>query len=123
MYGSSNGAVQASAPSSVGAIGGITNSSAASRTGQLLGFSAAPAAIPWVLVGLVVLYLAWAIVQQHETVRAQVEPHNVALNFHNLWAVALPVIIFILLLKVFAAKWAAAGFWGADAISSIVGTI
>lgn len=123
MFGSNTNGAVSSAPSSLGALGGYTNTSASSRTGQLLGFGAAPAAIPWVLVGLVVLYLAWAIVQQHEHVRAQIEPHNVAMNFHNLWAIALPVIVVILLLKVMAAKWVAAGFFGGEAISSVVGAL
>ncbi|MDG6999620.1 MAG: hypothetical protein JRN15_10945 [Nitrososphaerota archaeon] len=79
--------------------------------------------IPWIVVGLVVLYLAWAIVQQHEKVQSQIEPKNLAVNLHNLVAIALPVIVFLLLLKVAAAKWAAAKLPGSEALSAIVGAL
>ena len=79
--------------------------------------------IPWVLIGLVALYLAWAVIQQHEKVQSQIEPKNLAVNLHNLFAIALPVIVFLLLLKVAAAKWAAAKLPGSEAISAIVGAL
>ena len=116
----------ASGPTSVGPsalLSQMTNSSASANMAQSSALSIGSTAIPWVVVGLVVLYLAWAIVQQHQRVQDEIEPRNVALNLHNLWALALPVIVFILLLKVAAGKYAAWKLPGYKAITSVVGAI
>jgi hypothetical protein len=59
---------------------------------------------PWALVGLLVLYLGWALLEQHQRIKSQVRPSNVAMNLRNLIAIILPVILGIALLKIGLAK-------------------
>lgn len=90
---------------------------------QGIALSVGTIGVSWVLVVLVGLYLLWAIVHQHEKVQEQIKPSNVAVNLHNLFAIALPVIVFILLLKVFTAKYQAWGLPGGDVLSQVVGAL
>lgn len=47
----------------------------------------------------VALYLIWSLVQQHQKVRDQIQPKNIAVNFHNLWAIFLQVVVALGLFK------------------------
>jgi len=62
------------------------------------------AATPWVLLGLVILFIAWALIEMKQRVRDQVNPRNIALNVRNLAAILLPVIVGLALLKIALAK-------------------
>lgn len=66
--------------------------------------AAAPDLTPWVLVGLLGLYLLWAVIERHQRVRDQVQPRNLAVNLRNLAAIILPVILGIALLRILLVK-------------------
>jgi hypothetical protein len=55
---------------------------------------------PWVLVGLLALWMLWALVERHQRVAAQIQPRNIALNLRNLGAIVIPVILGISLLRI-----------------------
>ena len=55
---------------------------------------------PWVLIGFLVLWVAWAVVERHQKIRAQVQPKNIAINLRNLVAIVVPVILGLALLRV-----------------------
>jgi hypothetical protein len=76
-----------------------SNTSSVKQTRGIFGTSGdnAPSAIAFVVI--IVLYLVWALVQQHQKVKDQIQPKNIALNFHNLFAVALQVIVALGLIK------------------------
>lgn len=121
------GANIAQGPNGVFTGGGAAPMQGTSNRNALTGaLSANVAGVPWALAVLLVIYLAWALIERHERVQDAVEPHNVALNVRNLFAVAFPVILFILLLKVAVAKFAAMlGQDSAvgDTLSNVVGAI
>jgi hypothetical protein len=69
-----------------------SRSSSFSTTG-----SDAPSAIAFAVI--IILYVVWALVQQHQKVRDQIQPKNIAMNLHNLFAVAIQVIVALGLIK------------------------
>lgn len=77
-------------------------------------------AIPWVVVTFVVLYLVWAVVEQHERIQNAVEPSNVAINVRNLIFVAFTAILGIVLIKVAFTKLTAWGVPGAAEVLQVV---
>lgn len=101
----------AAAPTSSGAAG--TNASGSRMTG-----SAFPSAIAFaVLVGI---YLLWALLQQHEKFRDQVQPKNIAFNFHNLFGIFLNVVVALGLVKLLLAVANKFMIPGAGAVSDAV---
>ncbi len=58
----------------------------------------------WVFVGLIIAYFVWAFVEQHEKVKSALEPHNMALNFRNMFLVVFTVALASLWLKVLTTK-------------------
>lgn len=50
-------------------------------------------AAPYVFVGIIGLYLAWAILARHERISESLRPANVAVNFHNVLNVTVMAII------------------------------
>ncbi len=80
-------------------------------------------ATPWALAALVFLYLVWAVLEQHQRVRNQLRPQNIALNVRNLIAIVLPVIIGISLLKILATKLVGWGVPGANLLLRLVGGV
>jgi hypothetical protein len=94
--------VSATAPLG-GAVGGAPIRSAYGR-GATAAEDTHDAVTPWALVGLLVVYLAWALLEQHQRIKSQVRPSNVAMNLRNLVAIILPVILGIALLKIALAK-------------------
>lgn len=48
---------------------------------------------------LIAMYVIWSVVQQHEKLRDQVKPSNIAANFHNLLTIFLSVIVSLGLVK------------------------
>lgn len=78
---------------------------------------------PVLLVALVGLYLFWAIVEQQQKVKDQVKPQNIGLNVHNLFAVALPVAIMFLLVKIAAVKYKALGLPGGATLVKVAGAL
>lgn len=123
MYGSRNASAS---PTSGGAFANITQmvtNTGGMKQAQQSALNGPSAATPWVIVGLVALYLFWALLQQHERIRSQIEPKNIALNLHNLFAIALPVAVAFLLAKVAAVKYAAFKLPGGKAVSEIAGAL
>lgn len=57
-------------------------------------------AVPYVFVGLIVLYLGWAILARHERLAESLRPANVAVNFHNVLNVTVMAVIGILAGKI-----------------------
>lgn len=78
---------------------------------------------PWMLLFLIALYLFWAIVEQQQRVKDQVKPQNIGLNVRNLFAVALPVAIFFLLVKIAAVKWKGLGLPGGNTLVRVAGSL
>ena len=56
-----------------------------------------PSAIAFAV--LVIAYVVWALIQQHQKLRDQVQPKNIALNLHNLFAIMLQVVVALGLFK------------------------
>lgn len=80
--------------------------------------SAMPSAIAFAV--LVALYLAWALLQQHEKFRDQVQPKNIAFNFHNLIGIFLNVVVALGLVKLLLAVGNKYAVPGASAVSDAV---
>lgn len=59
---------------------------------------------PWVLVTLLGLYVVWSLVERHQRVRSLVQPKNLAINLRNLFAIVLPVILGLALLRILLVK-------------------
>ena len=55
---------------------------------------------PWVAVAFVALYLLWAVVEQHQRLKSQVQPKNIAVNLRNLAAIGVMVVLFYALARV-----------------------
>lgn len=105
--------------SATSGIGSLANGNSAARTAQ----SAAPdslALTPWVLVTLVVIYLVWAAVEQHQRIKESIAPSNIALNVRNILAISFTAIIGIVWLKILLTKLTAIGVPGAAAVARIV---
>jgi hypothetical protein len=75
---------------------------------------------PYVLLGLAVLYLAWAWIAQSERIRESLSPANIAANVHNILTVTIMAIIGIVGLKVATTKLAALDIPGAAWLAQIV---
>lgn len=105
--------------SATSGIGSLANGNTASRTAQ----NGAPdslALTPWVLVTLVVIYLVWAAVEQHQRIKESIAPSNIALNVRNILAIAFTAIIGIVWLKILLTKLTALGVPGAASVARIV---
>lgn len=59
---------------------------------------------PWILVSLLLLYIAWALIERHQRVRSLIQPKNLAVNLRNLLAIILPVILGLALLRILLVK-------------------
>lgn len=68
-----------------------------SVSGSRMTGSGFPSAIAFAV--FILLYLIWALVQQHEKVKDQIQPKNLAFNFHNLFAIFLNVVVALGLFK------------------------
>ncbi len=108
------------------------NSEASANLGSLVGGSAqmqaqytqsstpsSLAAAPIALIAVVILYLVWAIAIQHESLKNQLSPANVAVNVHNLIVVGLTAMVFILLGKIATAKATILGIPGASQLAQL----
>ena len=78
---------------------------------------------PILLVVLIGAYLFWAIIEQKQKVKDQIKPQNIGLNARNLFAVALPVAIFFLLMKIASVKWKALGLPGGATFVKVAGAL
>lgn len=90
-------------------------SAAASRDG------AHPLTTAFILAGLVVLYLVYAVLERHEKLAGAIKGQNMALNLRNLAVMLATVVIGINLLKVLGVKLVAWGIPGAKHFLSFVG--
>lgn len=79
--------------------------------------------VPWLLFALGVLYFAWAWLEEHEKIKAAVQPGNIKLNIMNLAKIALSVIVAIGFLKIGLAKLAAWGIPGAAFVLRVVSIV
>jgi hypothetical protein len=77
--------------------------------------------LPWVYAGLVVLYLVYAVIEQHEKLKSAIEPKNIGINLRNIAVILVPVILGINLLKILSVKLVAWGVPGAKYFVAIVG--
>src|SRR5579883_3516835 len=94
MFGSpTSGGVPVALPNAA-----LPNSTSASKQYNSL-FGKGGTGSAWAFAALIVLYVVWALVQQHQRLREQIQPKNIALNFHNLFAVALQVVVALGLIK------------------------
>jgi thiosulfate reductase cytochrome b subunit len=59
---------------------------------------------PFFLVVLVLLYVSYALLEQHERLRSALKPENIAVNLRNIVVMLLTVILGINVLKIAAAK-------------------
>ncbi len=119
MLGSIAATAQGGVNSAQSGIGSLSGGNVASRAAQ----NAAPdslALTPWFLVTLIIVYLVWAAVEQHERIKESVSPSNIALNVRNILAISFTAIIGIVWLKILFTKLTAWGVPGAAAITRIV---
>ena len=109
---------QVSATAPLGGAGVPISSASAGRQGPVAEEEQHDTLTPWALLGLLIVYVVWAVLEQHQRIKAQIRPSNIAMNLRNLAAIILPVILGIALLKVALAKLHA---WLADV--PILGTV
>lgn len=64
------------------------------------------------------LWMVWAVVQQRQRIKDQIQPSNIALNFHNLITFLLSALIIFGLWKIFLAKCIAWKIPGAKAVAA-----
>lgn len=118
MIGGSTASAQAGAAANVGTLVG-GSAQAKAQYGNNESNSGSIAMAPIALLGVVVLYLFWAIVLQHEKVKSQLSPSNVAINIHNILVVGLTAMLFLLLGKVVTAKAVIAGIPGVSWLAQL----
>src|SRR5262249_56816342 len=78
---------------------------------------------PWVLVVLLGLYFAWSLIERHQRVRSVIQPKNVVLNLRTLFAIILPVILGLALLRVLLVKlkvWTSGIPYVADVVGALI---
>lgn len=102
-----------SAIPSAAAANGAGASSASSVNKQSFTF-------PFVLAGLVILYLVYAIIERHEKLAGAIKPSNVAINLRNIAVILVPVVLGLNVLKILGAKLVAWGVPGARYFLQIV---
>lgn len=61
----------------------------------------------WAIVGLIVAYVLWAVIEQHQKVKDAVKPTNIAFNLRNMFMILFTVILGQNILKVLLVKLAA----------------
>ena len=76
---------------------------------------------PWWLLGIVGLYLIWALVIQHERIKESLQPANIAANLHNWVVITVAAVGGIVLGKVLFTKLAALGIPGAAQLAQVFG--
>lgn len=103
------------APASTGANANLGSGRLSTKAGGAL------AVVPWVLVSLVALYVVWAVVEQHQRVKNQIEPKNIGINLRNLAVIMVPVILGLNLFKIVAVKYKAWGLPGGDVLVTLAG--
>ena len=59
---------------------------------------------PWVLITAVALYFVWAILEQHEKLKAAIKPQAIGINLRNLALIMVTVVLGLNLFKVLAVK-------------------
>ena len=94
MFGGGNGASVMAIPNA--AI--PSNTANARQQNAMFGLSGGSGGA-FAFVAIIILYVVWALVQQHQKLRDQIKPSNLALNFHNRFAVALQVVVALGLVK------------------------
>ena len=74
---------------------------------------------PYVFIGLVALYLVWAIIVNHQRIQESLRPANIAVNVHNFVNVGLMALLFIVSGKILFTKATAWGIPGAGWLGQI----
>lgn len=78
---------------------------------------------PWVLLTLLGLYVLWTLIEGHQRVRGLIQPKNLALNLRNLFAIVLPVILGLALIRLALVKlkvWTSGIPYVSDAVGSLI---
>lgn len=118
MFGSANAGATYAAPAP--ASGPLPNNAAGAGAGN----SSSANATPWVLLGLLVAFLAWAVLEHHYSrLRDAVRPQAIGLNLRNMAVLLLGVVVGVNALKIAAAKYQAVGGPGAATITNIIGNV
>ena len=77
-------------------------------------------AFPFVLAGLVGLYLVYAVLERHEKISGAIKPSNMAINLRNIAVILVPVVLGLNVLKILGAKLVAWGVPGSRYFLQIV---
>jgi len=72
------------------------------------------------LVVLVAIYVAWAYIAAHESIRSSIQPKNIAINIWNMMVIGYTVIVTLVLFKIVITKLAAWGVPGFDHLATVV---
>jgi len=119
------GVTQGSAPGVQGVTANVSaQASGMGATGRAQSFTGMQGSLPqtpWWLLGIVGLYLAWALVIQHERIKESLQPANIAANLHNWIIITIAAVGGIVLGKVFFTKLAALGIPGAAQMAQVFG--
>ena len=121
---------QASGMASVGIPGGqgsvaanLAAGNAVNNNSQILGQAVDQGSvgkIPYVLLGIVVIYFLWAYISQHERIRESLQVSNIAANIHNIVTVTIMAVIGLVTAKLLFTKLAAWDVPGAAWVGQIV---
>lgn len=79
------------------------------------------AAVPITLVIALALYFVWALLEQHQRVRAAIKPSAIGLNIRNIAVIMVTVILGLNLAKIVSAKAVAWKLPGARLVAQLVG--
>lgn len=112
MYGSANAAPRAVSLTAGPPAGGASGNGGMTSDHQ---------GILAVLGTFLVAYVAWIFIQRQESVERSLEPHNVAVNLHNILVLTATAILGINIAKVLAAKLAGWKVPGAKSIAAFIG--
>jgi len=119
-----NANIAAGIPGGQGSVGatlaaGTRNAGNAQLLEQSVGEGSAGKA-PYVLLGLVAIYVVWAWISQNERITESLRPANIAANLHNILMITMIAVIGLVSAKVLFTKLTALGVPGADWIGQIV---
>jgi len=120
MYGRSTTANNQPAPSPRNVLNRAPQPSSSSRQGGSSG-----GLLPWLLVGAVVFYFGWALLEQHEKLKTAIQPKNIGVSIRNGAVILATVFIGVPLVKIGVAKYSAItnGRLGGHVLAQWVGAV
>ena len=80
---------------------------------------------PWLVVGAIVVWVLWAVLERHEKVREVINPRNIGLNVRNAAVILFTVIVGVPIIKIGVAKYSAftGGRAGGRLLAQLVGAV